>query len=182
MVDINLECVHQIEPKTRSTGKQQKKAYLEAVRILLVLLENVLAQPDNSKFRTIRLENKAIKEKLLTLPGCEKLLEAIGFVRAPASNAFTLPTGVSLQQVRKYRDALSDRRSAWLSETVPKSKLLPGGKMCLHLNPKLRFFGRSAPTKFRQQHALAIVYQALGGVSSANRLSPCAGKRDIHHH
>ncbi|XP_036677788.1 peptide-N(4)-(N-acetyl-beta-glucosaminyl)asparagine amidase isoform X1 [Drosophila suzukii] len=121
MVDINLECVHQIEPKTRSTGKQQKKAYLEAVRILLVLLENVLAQPDNSKFRTIRLENKAIKEKLLTLPGCEKLLEAIGFVRAPASNAFTLPTGVSLQQVRKYRDALSDRRSAWLSETVPKS-------------------------------------------------------------
>ncbi|XP_017045655.1 peptide-N(4)-(N-acetyl-beta-glucosaminyl)asparagine amidase isoform X2 [Drosophila ficusphila] len=124
MVDINLECVHQIEPKTRSTGQQQqglKEAYLEAVRILLVLLENVLAQPENSKFRTIRLENKAIKEKLLTLPGCERLLDAIGFIRAPESNVYTLPTDVSLQQVQKYRDALSERRSAWLSGTLPKS-------------------------------------------------------------
>ncbi|XP_016949654.1 peptide-N(4)-(N-acetyl-beta-glucosaminyl)asparagine amidase [Drosophila biarmipes] len=121
MVDINLECVHQIEPQTHSTGKQQREAYLEAARILIVLLENVLAQPDNSKFRTIRLENKAIKEKLLTLPGCERLLDAIGFVRAPDSNSFTLPTGVSLQQVRKYRDALSERRSAWLKRNVAKS-------------------------------------------------------------
>ncbi|XP_043647316.1 peptide-N(4)-(N-acetyl-beta-glucosaminyl)asparagine amidase [Drosophila teissieri] len=126
MVDINLECVHQIEPKTRSSGQQQqeqlsKKAYLEAVRILLVLLENILAQPENSMFRTIRLENKAIKEKLLSLPGCERLLEAIGFVRVTGSKAFTLPTEVSLQQVQKYRDALSERRTAWLDGTVSKS-------------------------------------------------------------
>lgn len=128
MVDINLECVHQIEPKTRSAGQQQqerglKEAYLEAVRILLVLLENILAQPENSMFRTIRQENKAIKEKLLSLPGCERLLEAIGFVRAPSSNAYTLPTEVSMQQVKKYRDALSERRTAWLNGTVSKSKL-----------------------------------------------------------
>ncbi|XP_017110557.1 peptide-N(4)-(N-acetyl-beta-glucosaminyl)asparagine amidase isoform X2 [Drosophila elegans] len=124
MVDINLECVHQIEPKSRPTGQQQqdlKDAYLEAVRILLVLLENVLAQPENSKFRTIRLENKTIKEKLLSLPGCERLLDAIGFVRSPGSNAYILPTDVSLQQVQKYRDVLSERRSAWLSGTVPKN-------------------------------------------------------------
>ncbi|XP_052841030.1 peptide-N(4)-(N-acetyl-beta-glucosaminyl)asparagine amidase isoform X2 [Drosophila gunungcola] len=128
MVDINLECVHQIEPKSRSTGQQQqdlKDAYLEAVRILLVLLENVLAQPENSKFRTIRLENKTIKEKLLSLPGCERLLDAIGFVRAPGSNAYILPTDVSLQQVQKYRDALSERRSAWLSGAVPKNPPQP---------------------------------------------------------
>ncbi|XP_017000574.1 peptide-N(4)-(N-acetyl-beta-glucosaminyl)asparagine amidase isoform X2 [Drosophila takahashii] len=122
MVDINLECVHQIEPKTRSSEQQQDAdLYLEAVRILLVLLENVLAQPENSKFRTVRLENKAIKEKLLPLPGSEKLLDAIGFVRAPGSNVYTLPSEVSLEKVRKYRDALSERRSAWLSGTVPKS-------------------------------------------------------------
>ncbi|XP_039499821.1 peptide-N(4)-(N-acetyl-beta-glucosaminyl)asparagine amidase isoform X2 [Drosophila santomea] len=126
MVDINLECVHQIEPKTRSSGQQQqeqglKEAYLEAVRILLVLLENILAQPENLKFRTIRLENKAIKEKLLSLPGCERLLEAIGFQRVTGSNAFTLPTEVSLRQVQKYRDALSERRTAWLDGTVSKS-------------------------------------------------------------
>ncbi|XP_017017610.1 peptide-N(4)-(N-acetyl-beta-glucosaminyl)asparagine amidase [Drosophila kikkawai] len=122
MVDINLE-VHLIEPTaTRSTEEQrQRDAYLEAVRILLVLLENVLSQPKNAKFRTIRLDNKTIKEKLLSLPGCERLLDAIGFVRAPGSNAFTLPSEASLQQVQRYRDALSERRSAWVSGAVPKS-------------------------------------------------------------
>ncbi|KAH8253758.1 hypothetical protein KR032_006792 [Drosophila birchii] len=124
MVDINLE-VNLIEPtSTRSTEEQRQSvrdAYLEAVRILLVLLENVLSQPKNAKFRTIRLDNKTIKEKLLSLPGCERLLDAIGFVRAPGSNAFTLPSEASLQQVQRYRDALSERRSAWISGAVPKS-------------------------------------------------------------
>ncbi|KAH8288979.1 hypothetical protein KR054_002484 [Drosophila jambulina] len=124
MVDINLE-VHLIEPTaSRSTEEQRQSvrdAYLEAVRILLVLLENVLSQPNNAKFRTIRLDNKTIKEKLLSLPGCERLLDAIGFVRVPGSNAFTLPSEASLQQVQRYRDALSERRSAWISGAVPKS-------------------------------------------------------------
>ncbi|XP_034651227.1 peptide-N(4)-(N-acetyl-beta-glucosaminyl)asparagine amidase [Drosophila subobscura] len=129
MVDINLECVHFIEPKTtRSTEQQQqnvKNAYLEAVRILLVLLENVLSQPNNTKFRTIRLDNKAIKEKLLSLPGCEKLLDAIGFRRAPNSNSYTLPSDVSLHQIQKYHDVLSERRTAWLSGAMPKGPAQP---------------------------------------------------------
>ncbi|KAH8338779.1 hypothetical protein KR074_010073 [Drosophila pseudoananassae] len=122
MVDINLECVRLIEPEATRTEdhKGLKDAYLEAVRILLVLLENVLSQPENPKYRTIRLENKAIKEKLLSLPGCEQLLTAIGFTRSPGSSAFTLPSEVSLQQVQQYRDALQERRSAWLSGALPK--------------------------------------------------------------
>uniref|UniRef100_A0A6P4FMM2 Peptide-N(4)-(N-acetyl-beta-glucosaminyl)asparagine amidase n=1 Tax=Drosophila rhopaloa TaxID=1041015 RepID=A0A6P4FMM2_DRORH len=159
MVDINLECVHQIEPKSRTTGQQQqdlKEAYLEAVRILLVLLENVLAQPENSKFRTIRLENKTIKEKLLTLPGCERLLDAIGFVRAPGSNAYILPTGVSLQQVQKYRDALSERRSAWLSGTVPKrSSIGPPQQTAAGNTPSPLFIKPSV--EYRQRIAFPLV-------------------------
>lgn len=120
--------VHLIEPKaTRSTEEQRQSvrdAYLEAVRILLVLLENVLSQPKNPKFRTIRLDNKTIREKLLSLPGCERLLDAIGFVRAPGANAFTLPSEASMQQVQKYRDALSERRSAWISGAVPKGRTM----------------------------------------------------------
>ncbi|EDW77224.1 uncharacterized protein Dwil_GK22046 [Drosophila willistoni] len=121
MVDINLECVHLIEPHAqanRNSNKepqQLKNSYLEAVRILLVLLENVLTQPSNEKFRTIRLENKTIKEKLLSLPGCDQLLEAIGFKRQANSNSYLLPSEVSLQQIQKYRDVLIERRAAWLS-------------------------------------------------------------------
>ncbi|TDG46487.1 hypothetical protein AWZ03_007048 [Drosophila navojoa] len=115
MVDINLECVQLIEPQpTKSTEKQQEQ-YLEAARILLVLLENVLSQPNNLKYRTIRVENKAIKEKLLSLEGIEQLLNAIGFKRLPSSNEYTLPTEVPLQQIQKYRDVLRKRREAWLN-------------------------------------------------------------------
>ncbi|XP_023176517.2 peptide-N(4)-(N-acetyl-beta-glucosaminyl)asparagine amidase isoform X2 [Drosophila hydei] len=118
MVDINLECVRLIEPQpTKSTEKQQEQ-YLEAVRILLVLLENVLSQPNNLKYRTIRMENKTIKEKLLSLEGSERLLNAIGFKRMPSSNEYTLPSEVPLQQIQKYRDVLSKRREAWLNGPV----------------------------------------------------------------
>ncbi|KAH8372035.1 hypothetical protein KR093_009784 [Drosophila rubida] len=121
MVDINLDCLSLIEPRSSTSTEQQ---YLEAARILLVLLENVLSQPNNLKFRTIRLENKAIKEKLLSLAGSEPLLAAIGFRRKPTSNEYTLPSEVPLQRIQKYRDELRKRREAWLSGSA--SKNMPG--------------------------------------------------------
>ncbi|KAH8391168.1 hypothetical protein KR215_008405 [Drosophila sulfurigaster] len=124
MVDINLECVALIEPRSSTSTKQQQQQYLEAARILLVLLENVLSQPNNLKFRTIRLENKAIKEKLLSLSGSERLLAAIGFKRTAASNEYTLPSEVPLQHIQKYRDELRKRREAWLNGAAPNK--MPG--------------------------------------------------------
>lgn len=53
--------------------------YIESVTILLKLLDNVIREPQNEKYRTIRLENKAIKEKLLCLNGVRELLVKIGF-------------------------------------------------------------------------------------------------------
>lgn len=53
--------------------------YIESVTILLKLLDNVIREPQNEKYRMIRLENKTIKEKLLSLKGVRELLEKIGF-------------------------------------------------------------------------------------------------------
>lgn len=54
-------------------------AYTSGVNILLKLLDNVIREPHNLKYRTIRLENKTIKEKVLSLPGARSLLHHIGF-------------------------------------------------------------------------------------------------------
>lgn len=54
--------------------------YIESVTILLKILDNVIREPQNDKYRTIRLENKIIKEKLLCLNGVRAFLEKIGFV------------------------------------------------------------------------------------------------------
>lgn len=54
--------------------------YIESVTILLKILDNVIREPQNDKYRTIRLENKIIKEKLLCLNGVRAILEKVGFV------------------------------------------------------------------------------------------------------
>lgn len=107
-----------------SSLKNTKEAYLEAVRILLVLLDNVLKYPTELKYRTIRIENKSIKEKLLSLEGCEQLLIAIGFKLTDGE--YKLPLNVSLDVIRDYRNALVKRRDYWSNckqEIVSQGKL-----------------------------------------------------------
>lgn len=50
-----------------------------ALATLLKLVSNVIESPAELKFRTIRAENKAIKEKLLGCAGARELLLAAGF-------------------------------------------------------------------------------------------------------
>lgn len=95
-------------------------AYLEATRILLVLIENVLKEPTNPKYRTIRLENKTIKEKLLSVAGIAQLLNAIGFQRN--ATEYTLSQDVSLKRIQQYRDVLQERRESWLKGTPHTNK------------------------------------------------------------
>lgn len=102
MAPVNFNCVQSIEPL-----KNSKDSYMEAVRILLTLLDNVIREPKNEKYRVIRFENKTIKEKLLTATGAEDLLMEIGFVRA--STEFVLPSNVSMSHIMDYREAIFQR-------------------------------------------------------------------------
>lgn len=60
--------------------QSNKIMYIDSVSILLRILDNIIREPHNDKYRSIRLENKIIKEKLLLLTGVRLLLEKIGFV------------------------------------------------------------------------------------------------------
>lgn len=62
--------------------------YSDGVVILLRLLDNVIREPQNNKYRAIRLENKVIKEKLLCLNGIRELLTSIGFEEVCALSLF----------------------------------------------------------------------------------------------
>lgn len=73
MACINLDAIKKLEETTNVDF------YIDGAKILLNLLENVIREPDNPKYRTIRLENKVIKEKLLVLNGAREVLTQIGF-------------------------------------------------------------------------------------------------------
>lgn len=59
-------------------------SYAEGIVILLKLLDNVIREPENAKYRTIRTANKTIKEKLLCLSHIDEVLKCIGFERVSA--------------------------------------------------------------------------------------------------
>ncbi|XP_073848899.1 N-glycanase Pngl [Musca autumnalis] len=129
--EINYKSIWSIEPasssrppnpNTQCSQRNTKEAYLEAVRIILLLLDNIINNPNEEKYRTIRMENKTIKEKLLTLEGCVELLTAIGFQRN--NEQYTLPRDAPLKLIREYRDALIKRREFWLNrkdDDVPQA-------------------------------------------------------------
>lgn len=73
MSEINAKAVQKLEEGA------DIEVYAAGVNILLKLLDNVIREPQNLKYRKIRLENKTIKEKLLCVPGALELLHAIGF-------------------------------------------------------------------------------------------------------
>lgn len=60
---------------------QPADRFATGATILLKLLDNVIRDPINVKYRTIRLANRTIADKLLTVPGMMECLIGIGFVR-----------------------------------------------------------------------------------------------------
>lgn len=97
MATIDVEAIKHLENGTNQS------TYIDAVTILLKILDNILREPHNTKYRTIRLENKIVKEKLLTLNGMRTLLEHIGFVEVRILN-------FSLHWIRPFQPKISHFR------------------------------------------------------------------------
>uniref|UniRef100_A0A1B0CRQ6 Peptide-N(4)-(N-acetyl-beta-glucosaminyl)asparagine amidase n=1 Tax=Lutzomyia longipalpis TaxID=7200 RepID=A0A1B0CRQ6_LUTLO len=90
-----------IEKAVGNLAQKDVEKYRVSVGILLKLLDNVIGEPKNLKYRTIRLENKTIKEKLLVLDGMKDLLIALGFEED--SGCLTLSTKVLVGSLKKHR-------------------------------------------------------------------------------
>ncbi|XP_063702376.1 peptide-N(4)-(N-acetyl-beta-glucosaminyl)asparagine amidase [Culicoides brevitarsis] len=84
--------------------KNSQENIKEGLKILLKLLDNVIAEPGNDKYRRIRCENKIIKEKLLSLKGMDSLLTEIGFVFSDES--YALPSSVMIACLRNVRQQI----------------------------------------------------------------------------
>ncbi|CAJ1420419.1 unnamed protein product [Effrenium voratum] len=77
-------------------GTEEQKA--NCLQTLRKLLSNVAADPTNEKFRTVKRENKAIKEKILDVPGGEELMKGLGFIDAESS--LQLPAAVRAERIQ----------------------------------------------------------------------------------
>lgn len=75
MTSINLDAILKLEQ-----NKSSNACYVDSVSTLLKVLDMIIREPYNEKYRSIRLENKVVKEKLLCLNGIREVLDHIGFL------------------------------------------------------------------------------------------------------
>lgn len=73
MEDIDTLCLEYLEINP-------KKVYLTASEILLKILKNIVDDPNNQNYRSIRISNPNISSKLLNALGAKECLIKIGFL------------------------------------------------------------------------------------------------------
>ncbi|XP_050074079.1 peptide-N(4)-(N-acetyl-beta-glucosaminyl)asparagine amidase [Anopheles maculipalpis] len=95
-----------------------KESYVVAAETLLRLLDNIIREPQNAKYRTVRIDNPSIREKLLSVTGMKQLMLAIGFIES--NGTLTVPSNVLLANLRRYREFIHERKE--LIKNLPKEK------------------------------------------------------------
>merc|ERR1719341_671843 len=87
----------------RDNTEQVKR---DAGDILVKLLSNIVAAPNDMKYRQIKLANKTIEEKLLPASGAFEILFSVGFEEA--EDKLILPMSVNIRTVERFLDALKN--------------------------------------------------------------------------
>ena len=87
----------------RENTEQVKR---DAGDILVKLLSNIVAAPNDMKYRQIKLANKTIEEKLLPASGAFEILFSVGFEEA--EDKLILPMSVNIRTVERFLEALKN--------------------------------------------------------------------------
>ncbi|KAI7726139.1 hypothetical protein M8C21_008623, partial [Ambrosia artemisiifolia] len=86
-VDLMRECLRSIRRYNKDDGMKVKRAF----ETLLIYVTNVARDPDEDKFRKIRMSNPAFKERVGIYEQGVKFLELCGFERVEGGKYLVLP-------------------------------------------------------------------------------------------
>ncbi|CAH1249563.1 NGLY1 [Branchiostoma lanceolatum] len=108
--------------------------FLDCSELLLRYAENIIRNPQEPKFRTIRLENQVVRSRLVPIPGALDCLKAMGFTQR--EEKLVLLPDTPLDDVIKIRDQITVERlkklspaqqNAQAAETSSQATSQPGG-------------------------------------------------------
>jgi len=83
--------------------------FMDASQLLLKFASNIINDPDNSKYRSIRVGNKIFQSRLLPINGAVECLFTMGFQER--GDQLFCPPGESLENMLILQDTLNDERS-----------------------------------------------------------------------
>ncbi|KAM6176445.1 peptide-N(4)-(N-acetyl-beta-glucosaminyl)asparagine amidase isoform 3-T3 [Erethizon dorsatum] len=97
------------------------ETFLEASRLLLTYADNILRNPNDEKYRSIRIGNTAFSTRLLPVRGAVECLFEMGFEEGETHLIF--PKKASVEQLQKIRDLIAIERSSRLDGSNKSHKV-----------------------------------------------------------
>ncbi|KAL9958982.1 hypothetical protein ACROYT_G036062 [Oculina patagonica] len=85
------------------------EVFMDASQLLLKFASNIINNPDNPKYRTIRVGNKIFQSRLLPVNGAVECLFTMGFQER--GDQLVCPPGESLENMLILQDTINDERS-----------------------------------------------------------------------
>ena len=85
-----------------------KKKLQICVETLSKIVENILAHPNEEKYRKIRCENEQIKEKLLSCKNCDLVLTTLGFKLSEEMYLFDHEDDLNYAKMYEFKESLNN--------------------------------------------------------------------------
>ncbi|XP_037701899.1 peptide-N(4)-(N-acetyl-beta-glucosaminyl)asparagine amidase isoform X2 [Choloepus didactylus] len=96
-------------PAVAELCQNTPETFLEASKLLLTYADNILRNPNDEKYRSIRIGNTAFSTRLLPVRGAVECLFEMGFEEGETHLIF--PKKASVEQLQKIRDLIAMERS-----------------------------------------------------------------------
>ncbi|MBN3325671.1 NGLY1 amidase, partial [Atractosteus spatula] len=98
--------------------------FLDVSKLLLTYADNILRNPSEDKYRSIRIGNPTFSTRLLPIKGAVECLFEMGFQEAETHLVF--PKSASVEQLRRIRETIATERDVRLRGPLPVSAPAPG--------------------------------------------------------
>ncbi|KAL2079871.1 hypothetical protein ACEWY4_023664 [Coilia grayii] len=105
------------------------EVFLDVSKILLTYADNILRNPNEDKYKSIRIGNPTFSSKLLPVRGAVECLFEMGFEEADTHLIF--PKTASVEQLRRVRESIAAERSQRLGAAAPSGGGGSGGGMAV---------------------------------------------------
>ncbi|XP_012290984.1 peptide-N(4)-(N-acetyl-beta-glucosaminyl)asparagine amidase isoform X2 [Aotus nancymaae] len=108
-------------PAVAELCQNTPETFLEASKLLLTYADNILRNPNDEKYRSIRIGNTAFSTRLLPVRGAVECLFEMGFEEGETHLIF--PKKASVEQLQKIRDLIAIERSSRLDGSSKTHKV-----------------------------------------------------------
>lgn len=97
-----------LSPAVATLCENPNEVFLDVAKLLLTYADNILRNPNEEKYRSIRIGNPTFSTKLLPIKGAVECLFEMGFEEAETHLVF--PQTASVQQLRVIRESIAAER------------------------------------------------------------------------